>query len=102
MTLTLAGPTLVFLVLLELSLVFRSRDFYLEMTREIVMSELQDDGSVQLQIIEHPFTATDWLGFTLPFAMLIAATVGLAYLIRRAWRSFGEAASKNPESDPAP
>ena len=88
LTLTLGGPTLVFLVMLELSLVFRSRELYLKMTRELVMSELQDDGSVQLQIIEHPFTATDWIGFTLLFAALIAATVSLAYLVRRAWRSW--------------
>ena len=89
LTLLLAAPTLVFLVLLELALAFRLWDTG---GRSCII-ELRDghfdaDGVFTAQIVEPPpFTAWDWLGFIAFLVALIAATVGLAYLVRRSWRS---------------
>ena len=75
------------LIGMELILAFRFWDGYLEVTREIVMSDLQDNGSIQLQVIEHPFTAWDWLLFTAFIAVVIAANVALVYVFWRDWHS---------------
>ena len=85
LTLTLAGPTLLVLTAFALHLAY----FLWESggsSQEVVVTDFQD-GIAQLQVIEHPFTALGWLRFTVAFAVLIAANVGLVYLLRRAWRS---------------
>ena len=85
LTLTLAGPTLAALIAFTLLLAY-----YLWQSAgssvELVVTDFQD-GSAQLQVIEHPITALGGLLFAVVFAVVTAANVGLAYLLRRAWRS---------------
>ena len=86
LTLTLAVPTLLVLFLLTLYVPGVIWRHGLRPTRaEGGTSDC--NGVVGFRIVEPTVTADDWLGFIAFEVALIALQVGLAFLIRGAWRS---------------
>ena len=82
---TLLTLALAVLILMDLTLALAIRHVGWPPLKELMVTTDPHNGTARLQVVELPFTTWDWLGFAAVIAVLIAATVALAYLAWRAW-----------------